>query len=294
MASSCLFCGASRAGVLSNEHVIPKWLLEHLGLPADDMLIQGVASSATETLVQPPRIHSSFNFVQGHVCGECNTGWMSLLEVAAKPILVPLIENERPIDSLTPEEGDIVGKWVIKTAYMHSWTSPLKKPVQPEHLQALRGDGGKPIPGVAVFGMQSDFKKQSAYFQSGFWPQLSELKEKHFNETPDGAYKIGLQFRHLYLLAAFWPNVKSALTLFKGLHVPIFPTAQDPWPDYSIGDPIVGDGPVDRLAVFTKWLAVSHPKPRVLRLSPLSSILIFLCLAASIAFLCAQPHDRRS
>ena len=258
MANSCLFCGAQGAGVLSNEHVIPQWLLKHLDLPPDDMLFQGVASSATETLVEPARIHSSFNFVQGHVCEECNTGWMSRLEVAAKPILVPLIEKESSIDSLSPEEADIVGKWVIKTAYMHSWTSPLKQPVQPEHLQALCGDGGKPIPGVGVFGMQSGFKQPSSYYQRGHWPHLCKPRMKVPDEPPAEAYKIGLQFRHLYLLTAFWPDPKCALTLLKGLHIPIFPTGQDPLPDYSKDIP-VGDGPIDQLAEFCKWLAVSHP-----------------------------------
>jgi hypothetical protein len=165
MAHSCLFCDANGAGVLTNEHVVPQWLLRHLDLPADDMLFQGVASSATEALVEAPRIHSSFNFVQGQICEECNTGWMSRLEGVAKPILVPLIENERVIQSLLPEEAEIVGKWAVKTAYMHSWTSPLKRPVQLDHLKALLGDDGRPFLGVGVFGMQSDFDKQTAYLQ---------------------------------------------------------------------------------------------------------------------------------
>src|SRR2546426_3397610 len=106
--------------------------------------------------------------------------------------------------------------------------------------------------------MQSDFKKQSAYFQPGFWPQFSKPTENRFDETPQEAYKVGLQFRHLYLLTAFWPNQKSVLTLAKDLHIPIFPPGHDGWPDYSIDDLTAGDGPVDQLALFTKWLAVSH------------------------------------
>lgn len=152
VAKSCLFCGAGGAGVLSKEHVIPQWLLKHLELPADDKLFQGVASSADGTLSQTPRIHSSFNFVQGHVCEECNNGWMSQLEAAAKPILVPLIDGERTIESLAEEEAQIVGKWTCKTAYMHSWASPLDSPGQQDHLQALFGNDGKAMPGVTVVG----------------------------------------------------------------------------------------------------------------------------------------------
>jgi len=173
MSNSCLFCGAKGAGVLTNEQVIPRWLLEHLGLPENDQLFQGVASSATETLVKQPRIHSSFNFVQGHVCENCNTGWMSRLEGTAKPILVPLIEKERTIDSLTPEEAGVVGKWASKTAFMHSWTS---------------------VAGIAVFGMQSNFKKPSAYYQRRHWPQFCKPEIGVPAESPREAYKIGLQF----------------------------------------------------------------------------------------------------
>jgi hypothetical protein len=78
------------------------------------------------------------------------------------------------------------------------------------------------------------------------------------DEPPAEAYKIGLQFRHLYLLTAFWPDPKSVLTLLKGVHVPILLTGQDPVPDYSKDFP-VGDGPIDELAEFCKWLAVAHP-----------------------------------
>ncbi len=258
MANPCLFCGANGVGVLTNEHVVPQWLLEHLGLPPDDMLFQGVASSETETLVHAPRVHSSFNFVQGHVCEECNTGWMCGLEGSAKPVLIPLIEKERTIESLSPTEADIVGKWVIKTAYMHSWTSPLKQPVQLDHLRALCGDGGKPSPGVGVFGMQSDFKQPSAYLQRGHWPQFCKPEMKIPDEPPVEAYKIGLQFRHLYLLTAFWPSQKSLFTLARGLHIPVISTSQEEWPDYST-DLTVGEGLLDQLDLFCNSLALTHP-----------------------------------
>ena len=181
MAVACLFCGARGKG--SNEHVNPLWLVRYLDLPADDLLFQGVASSADGTLVHPPRIHSSRNLVQGHVCEGCNTGWMSRLEAAAKPILVPLIEQRRTLGSLSPSEANIIGKWVVKTAYMHSWIALLKEPVQLDHVEALCGDDGMPVPGVSVFGKQSDYKQPSAYVQVGHWVQLPCERE-----CPSGAH----------------------------------------------------------------------------------------------------------
>lgn len=257
MAKACLFCGADGASALSKEHVIPQWLLKHLKLPEDDKLFQGEASSANDTLVESPRIHSSFNFVQGHVCEECNNGWMSRLEATAKPILVPLIDRGRTIESLAEEEAEIVGKWTCKTAYMHSWAAPLKEPVQLDHLQPLRGDDGKTVQGVIVVGMQADFKQPSSYLQTGHWPHLCKPEKKISDETPEAAYKIGLQFGQLYLLAAFWPDLQSPLTLINGVHAPIIPTGHQ-WMEHP-GEIQYGDGPVDRLAAFCKALAVSHP-----------------------------------
>ena len=235
----------------------PAWLLDHLGLPADDVLFQGVGSSETGALTQPPRIHSTFNFVQGRVCIPCNTGWMCRLESAVKPILAPLMERERLVESLSSSEAATVSKWAVKTAYMHSWTSPLRQPVELAHLTALLGDTGTPRTGVGVFAMQADFKKPSSYFQTGHWPQLALPSAAPAAETPKDAYKLGLQFRNLYLLIAFWPDATSLLTPVRGMHRRLFPPSDGSDPDYS-PDLSIGEGPVDRLAVFSNWLAVWH------------------------------------
>jgi hypothetical protein len=252
MNNSCLFCDRSGAGILSNEHVIPRWLLDHLDLPEDDKLFQGVSSSKTNELITSPRIHSSFNFVQGHVCQECNNGWMSRLEVLAKPLLVPLIDGQRKIEELSASESAIIAKWTTKTAYMHSLTSALKQPVVSDHVRALNGDDGVPLSEVAVFGMLSDFKKQTGYFLARYWPTFGRRISIPI-EVAQVSYKIGLQFRHLYLLVAFWPE-SALFTIARGLHIPVFPPGR-PWAKYS-GEFVVGDGPVDQLALFSRALGL--------------------------------------
>lgn len=182
---------------------------------------------------------------------------MSQLEAAAKPILVPLIDGKRTIGSLAEEEAQIVGKWGCKTAYMHSWAAPLDSPVQEDHLQALFGNDGKPMLGVTVVGMLADFKQPSGYVQMGHWPHFCKPEMESSDRTPAGAYKIGLQFRHLYLLTAFWPDLESRLTLVTGVHTAIIPT-DSRYLEYP-AEVSCGDGPVDRLAAFCKSLAVSHP-----------------------------------
>src|SRR4029077_12596790 len=115
MSGKCLFC--DKEGLkLSNEHVTPEWLLRYLELPEDDLLFQGIAYSHNRELAAPPRIHSTFNFVQGHICKvNCNGGWMHRLEDDAIPFLKPLMDGQRSINSLSTYARAVVGKWAVKT-----------------------------------------------------------------------------------------------------------------------------------------------------------------------------------
>lgn len=50
--------------------------------------------------------------VAGEVCKACNGGWMSALEVAALPILVP----SDPSAPITPRDQGLLARWLLKTA----------------------------------------------------------------------------------------------------------------------------------------------------------------------------------
>jgi hypothetical protein len=262
MSKACLFCGAGGPGALSKEHVIPLWLLEFLGLADDDEMFHGVAQSATGLLAEPPRIHSSFTFVDGRVCEkDCNNGWMERLENAARPILVPLMQD-RGVETLSVGEVAVLGKWAAKTAYLHTWAGMGGRPVQLEHLRALKGDDGVPVQGVTLFAMKATHKKPTAYVGGGAWPQLGTPQMEPDGQPPRNAYKIGLQFGCLHLLVAFWPDPASLLLPATGVHVqvspPASPEAESKWnPPPSLLR--FGDGSVDKLVAFVNCLAVLHP-----------------------------------
>jgi hypothetical protein len=256
MSDTCLFCGGDEASPLTNEHINPRWLLSYLGLPEDDLMLQGIASSENGYLIDRPRVHSSFSFVHGHVCAACNGGWMRRLEAATKPILVPLMESQRSVASLSEQEESVVRKWSAKTAYLHSWAGPMKEPVQIDHLKHLCGDGGQAAPGVGVFAMQAEYSKQSSYVQTGHWPQFTPNEKPNGVETPPGAYKIALQYRRLYLLVAFWPSSTSVLTRLKGMHRRLS-ASEEPDREYDFDPPAMA-GPLATLKTFADWLAVVH------------------------------------
>lgn len=251
MARSCLFCGCEQSNLLSDEHVIPQWLLEFLGLPPDDQMFLGAFNAQTSEFVGKPRVHSSFAFVEGRVCEPCNTGWMSRLEAAAKPILIPLMTGSRLVESLSSAEAALVGKWSAKTAYLHTWAGPFESPAPLQHLKTLNGDAGSPAPTVAVFAMQSAFVKPSGFFRSDQWPQLG------VPEASGDAYKIGLQFKRLHLLTAYWPNPKSLLVRNPEIHTRLLPCDHSPGPEYHLAvSP--GHSPVASLDGFVRSLGVWH------------------------------------
>ena len=92
---------------------------------------------------------------------------MCRLESAAKPILIPLMDDEQSVNTLSANERAVLAKWTAKTAYLHSWVGPLQEPVQLDHLHTLYGDTGMPVTDIGVFAAQTDFAKPNSYIQTG-------------------------------------------------------------------------------------------------------------------------------
>jgi hypothetical protein len=105
---TCVFCGQ---GVVSNEHVWPKWIREEVALRYGnvkwDALRDGKVRSTPVLDAQVKR-----------VCETCNNGWMSDLEGRAKPVLVPMMFGALPQISLSPEDQGVVALWAYKTVLM--------------------------------------------------------------------------------------------------------------------------------------------------------------------------------
>lgn len=46
MAGKCVFCRVTLTGVAAGEHIFPKWLLSHLGIPRTEQMFQGTGDEA--------------------------------------------------------------------------------------------------------------------------------------------------------------------------------------------------------------------------------------------------------
>src|SRR5687767_8144021 len=147
---TCLFCGTtlqskkSKTGAKSDEHIIPQWLLDHLGIR--DWTITPMRIESTSGRIIDQRQHNMAAFKAGTVCKSCNIGWMNKLERQAQPILTLLIENPKGLQTLSKDERTIVSRWTLKTAAVLNRASTYGNPwdgiarfVPDEHLRALRG-----------------------------------------------------------------------------------------------------------------------------------------------------------
>jgi hypothetical protein len=116
MAARCAFCGAE--GGLTNEDVLPRWLLSAL----DDASVTGtVLYRQSKGLPGDlPAVHSrhgkSLESKARAVCGACNSGWMSQIEQSVMAILPGLVRGHQVL--LTPGDQEALARWSVKTILM--------------------------------------------------------------------------------------------------------------------------------------------------------------------------------
>lgn len=255
MAGECVFCRLDLTGVAAEEHIFPKWLLAHLGIPKTDRMFQGSGDEATlDADDVDGRIHGTWRFVEGRVCQKCNNGWLSDLERDTRPGLEVLMTNAGRLVALTPPQRLLLARWAAKTAFLVANVSPFQRPVPPGHLWALNNGGPVP-PGVAVFGCQSWTSAGAAYIQSTMWPQFHRRGFGIRVGAMANAYKIGLQIRDLMLLVAFTPTSGVDFITAAGVHIPLNPPRQL-WPCYCAEMP---EKPQPPLWMFTRSLAALVP-----------------------------------
>jgi hypothetical protein len=108
---------------LTREHLWPEWLkaiFPKLGPPTHFFGLVGDDDSwVTEK-------RPAFSRRAKIVCAECNNGWMSRLEMAAAPLMTPMLTGERRV-MLNLDEQAIVAFWVVKTAMTMQLSHPTRR-----------------------------------------------------------------------------------------------------------------------------------------------------------------------
>jgi hypothetical protein len=144
---------------------------------------------------------------EGRVCAACNNGWMSALEVAAMPIMKPLIDGTTNLYSCRGEEARTLGLWAAKTAYVLNAASsyPLKVP-QSHFASVLAGS----VPSE-VFVFAFPFSTEELHWsQHTEWQFLNARQDELPTEIEleERTYKIGIRLRHLSFIVV-WNGVNG-------------------------------------------------------------------------------------
>lgn len=133
---ACVFCGAKDRKI-SKEHVFPKWLRR---------FIEG----GEEGQVRRSRIHSTsdgeivraeswpeapIDWQVAAPCQECNQGWMEEIEREARPVLVPMLKDERA--ALGPVEQNTLARWITLRLMMaqHAYPAERRRAIRPEQYE---------------------------------------------------------------------------------------------------------------------------------------------------------------
>jgi hypothetical protein len=100
-----MFCGGSP---VTSEHVFAQWLRDALPIKVRQI-------NVSDDEYRPIWSQGSFDLKRKIVCDLCNTGWMSRLEGAVKPLLSdPILYSSTLI--MTGAQQKRVAMWAIKTA----------------------------------------------------------------------------------------------------------------------------------------------------------------------------------
>src|SRR6266851_2569958 len=213
---TCLFCGVvlrgkkSKHGGKSDEHIVPKWLMNHLGIRDMPFTSERVDVRSGQTFGR--RQHTVRSFVAGRVCANCNNGWMAELEEQTRPILIRLIADPHELSKLHGDERDIVARWMFKTAAVLNRASSygnladvITHPVPDEHLRIVKSSA---VPDdLIVVGSGCPCDRVADFIQNATWasPQNSIPLLEADRER---SYKIAMSFRSLLLAVAYYPNAQ--------------------------------------------------------------------------------------
>jgi len=248
---TCIFCQGTLERS-SDEHVLPQWLLGYLKIRGEDISPTHYSFQSGSTVVSTRR-HKVDNLVEGRVCSKCNNGWMSSLESEAKPLLVPLMEAEKEVVALKPDERLKVARWAFKTALVLNSASNFHKNVPPAHFYHLYNTQESLPPSIAVIGQQHHGDSPFYWLQMSFVltsDQAADLSMEEAKALVATSYKISFQLKKLLIVVAWWPHPGWRYVIWRGIHVPLWPPKGPV--DYYQNDPVSDGFPwEDSLAALT-------------------------------------------
>jgi hypothetical protein len=131
MANACIFCGDATRG-LTNEHIFGDWISRFY---ADKGGIKGKAQLFDQAGNVKEYPTTLFQQKVKIACRECNSGWMSRLEVAVIPYLKLMLEGK--LVRLRAGRQRQLATWCVKTALVLDHLHPHARLIPDSHYAEL-------------------------------------------------------------------------------------------------------------------------------------------------------------
>jgi hypothetical protein len=131
--SGCIFCGGRP---LSKEHIWPKWLRQYLSFD-DDTYKSMTATIHRNGRDEVEKKHGGDLRGRGVrcVCISCNSGWMSALQVKAKPVVESMLDGRHVV--LNTSEQSAFAAWVAMAVITAEQMDKTRIAVQPSDRRWL-------------------------------------------------------------------------------------------------------------------------------------------------------------
>jgi len=223
MKKACVFCGTElKKRNKSNEHIIPIWLLDHLSIR--DVKIEPTHMTSIGAIVTQ-RVHTLDGLIFGNVCEGCNGGWMSQLENNSKPILIDLIDGNRSLMSMSEKECFLISRWAFKTGLTLNSGSNFHKMIPDSHYKELYRNTNSLPQGLIIVAQHYNNSEPFYWQQGALWHVSGEsVSKEDLDRFGIETYKITFSFGKLLFLVTYLPFEDYRPALWKGIHIPCFPS----------------------------------------------------------------------
>jgi hypothetical protein len=187
---SCIFCSATTG--LGREHLLPDWLqgvFPDVDFVTHDRVIGRSARDRREWDARPFRDKVRF------VCQGCNAVWMSQLEDAVKPIMIPMLKHGPCVMDCRAQE--LLATWALKTCLVFHASQTSAPPIAPRIHYAHLAREHKPPSQVSIW-LTSHYRARFDEINSVYVQRPLGLRSSDARFAPDD------DVAYLCFLAVSW------------------------------------------------------------------------------------------
>jgi len=199
---ACIFCGAE-GGKISKEHLWSKWMRDHVEASSGGTSSRIRSTGGIKVASRNDWPSAGFDREISGPCKRCNESWMEALEDEARPLLIPMLQNQEV--KLHPEEQRILARWAtLKMLIAQEGHGNVKRVIPPNRYRLFYVDRKLPVGAQIWIGR---------YNGGGSWPTNYQYRElfitMHGQEEPSmpNAYLVG--FTIGYVAFIYWGHEMS-------------------------------------------------------------------------------------